>query len=353
MKHQNMIRFALAILLALLLAAAVGCTPADTPDVPGSTGTTEAPGTTGAPVTDEPTEQPDPDVPGYTYTVLGSEATITGYTGEDKDLVIPKYAGGVRVTAIGTMAFSNNHTIESVTLPGSITDTGMMSFFGCTALQKVVLGEGITSVARGSFNECSALREIVFPSTLVSIDVVGFQGASSLTSVTFPASLHSIGYRAFANSGLVDVVLPENCTVIGGGAFANSRSLKFCTILGAVTGISQDMFRECLALETVNLPMSVATIGEYAFYRCISLKELDVGMTDYFCQFSLWGCSGLEKLYIHTTKMDRICQRTFAFTPKLKDIYYAGTMESWTGMRRIDDWNESLPDITIHADWQG
>ena len=338
------------MLLLALCIAAVGCNPADGPDVPGTSGTsgTTVPGTT------EPTVTPDPDVPGYEYTVRADgTATITGYTGSDVDLVIPTWAGGVHVTSIDTMAFANNHTIESVTLPGTVTDTGMMSFFGCTSLKKVVLGEGITTVARGSFNECAALREIVFPSTLTTIDTVAFQGSASLTAVTFPETLHHIGYRAFANSGLVDVVLPANCTVVDGGVFAGCPSLKTCVFLGNIPSVSQDMFRECMALESVTLPMSVTNIGEYAFYRCISLKELDAGMTDYFCQFSLWGCSGLEKVYIHTTKMDRICQRTFSFTPNLKDIYYAGTMESWTGMRRIDDWNESLPGITIHADWQG
>ena len=334
----------LALVLAALCLAAVGCTPADNPDVPG---------TSNVPATTEPVVTPDPDVPGYTYTVLGDSAMITGYTGDAKDLVIPTFAGGVYVTAIADTSFTNNHVIESVTIPGTVTNTGMMSFFGCTALKKVVLGEGITTVARGSFNECPALEEIVFPSTLSFIDDVAFQGAASLTSVSFPESLHHVGYRAFANSGLVDVVLPANCTIVDGGVFAGCASLKSCVILGEVSGVSQDLFRECQALETVQLPMSVGTLGEYAFYRCTSLKELDAGMTDYFCNYSLWGCTSLEKVYIHTTKMDRICNRVFAFVPNLKDIYYAGTMESWTGMRRIDDWNESLPDITIHADWQG
>ncbi|MCQ2424368.1 MAG: leucine-rich repeat domain-containing protein [Clostridia bacterium] len=334
----------LALVLAALCLAAVGCTPADNPDVPG---------TSNVPATTAPIEQPDPDVPGYNYVLNGGTATITGYTGEDKDLVIPKYAGGVPVTAIADTAFTNNHVIESVTIPGTVTNTGMMSFFGCTALKKVVLGEGITSVARGSFNECKALEEIVFPSTLSFIDDVAFQGAASLTSVSFPEALHRVGYRAFANSGLVDVVLPANCTIIDGGVFAGCASLKSCVFLGSFTGLSQDMFRECQALESVKLPAEVSTLGEYAFYRCTSLKELDAGMTNYFCNYSLWGCTSLEAVYLHTTKMDRICNRVFAFVPNLKNIYYAGTMESWTGMRRIDDWNESLPGITINADWQG
>ena len=337
----------LALLLAALCIAAVGCTPADNPDVPGTSGTT-VPGTT------EPVVTPDPDTPGYEYVVTpDGSARITGYTGTDKDLVIPTWAGGVTVTSIDKMAFANNHVIESVTLPGTITDTGMMSFFGCTALKKVVLGEGITAIARASFNECKALREIVFPSTLKSIGITAFQGAVSLTSVTFPESLESIGYRAFANSGLVDVVVPASCATMGGGVFAGSQSLKSCVILGNIPAVPQDLFRECMALETVTLPMGVDNIGQYCFYRCTSLKELDVGMTRYVNQYAFWGCTSLEKVYFHTTeKIFRFCSRSVAFTPKFTDLYYAGTQERWD-LTTIDEWNESMPNVTIHVNWNG
>ncbi|MBQ3792645.1 MAG: leucine-rich repeat protein [Clostridia bacterium] len=347
------LRYLLVLLALILTLSLLACGPQENnPPAPGTTESGEtassAPETTG-----ETVEPPPADVPGYTYTVSGNEATITGYTGEDKDLVIPSYAGGVPVTAISTMAFANRHEIVSVSLPGTLKDTGLMSFFGCSSLKRVVMDEGIEEIARGSFNECSALIDIVFPSTLRVIGDVAFQGSDSLTRISLPDALTSIGYRAFANSGLTAVVTPESCTTIEQGAFAQCRSLKSCEIRGSIQSVSRTLFQECLSLETVILPMSIDSVGEYAFSRCESLKELDLGMVDYFHNFALWGCKSLEKVYLHTTKMDRICNRVFAFVPNLKNIYYAGTMESWTGMRRIDDWNESLPFITINADWNG
>ncbi|MBQ3791959.1 MAG: leucine-rich repeat protein [Clostridia bacterium] len=344
----------LILLLALLLClTCLACTPQE--NNPPAPGTTDAGETTDASseTTGNAVEPPPEDVPGYTYTVEGSSATITGYTGDSRDLVLPSYAGGVPVTAVAPYAFAYRAAIESVVLPGSLQDTGENSFIGCSNLKKIVLSEGITEIARGTFNDCPSLSEITFPSTLRVIGIVAFQGSEALKSVSLPDALTAIGYRAFANSGLTSVVVPAACKRVDGGAFANCRALKSCEIRGPITRVSMNLFRECLALETVVLPMSVTTVDDYAFYRCVSLKELDLGMTDYLCTYALWGCTGLEKVYLHTTKMDRISVRAIAFTPNLKNIYYAGTMDSWTNMRLLDGFNDSLSQVTINADWNG
>ncbi len=346
-------QFFLLLLALVLILTTLACTPQQNdPPAPGTTEESRQ-----AVSSDEtssvPVEPPPADVPGYTYTVSDGAATITGYTGEDKDLVFPSFAGGVPVTAIAPRAFANNRTIESVTLPGTIVETGEMAFYGCASLRKVVLSEGITTVGWGTFNECAVLTEVSFPSTLRIIYTVAFQGSRSLTGVVFPDSLTYIGYRAFANSGLTAVVTPESCTTVEEGAFANCRSLKTCEIRGQIPRIEANLFRECLSLESVVFPGEIDTVGEYAFYRCAALKELDLGQANYLYNYVLWGCQSLEKVYFHTTKMDRVGERVFAFVPNLQNIYYAGTMESWTGMRRLDGYNEALPYITINADWNG
>ena len=47
---------------------------------------------------------------GFAYTVTGDEATITGYTGSAKNLVIPSELGGKPVTAIADKAFYGYRT---------------------------------------------------------------------------------------------------------------------------------------------------------------------------------------------------------------------------------------------------
>ena len=53
----------------------------------------------------------------YTYTVSGSAATITAYSGAGGAVTVPGTLGGIAVTTIGSNAFSFKTTLTSVTLP--------------------------------------------------------------------------------------------------------------------------------------------------------------------------------------------------------------------------------------------
>ena len=49
----------------------------------------------------------DIQVQDFTYEVADGEATITGYTGEGGNIMLPSELGGYPVTAIGAEAFRN------------------------------------------------------------------------------------------------------------------------------------------------------------------------------------------------------------------------------------------------------
>ena len=77
----------------------------------------------------------------FNYTVSGSNATVTGYTGTEKEITIPENVtiGGTsyKVTTIGANAFEGNTAITKVTLPDSITSIGDSAFSGCTSLTTI------------------------------------------------------------------------------------------------------------------------------------------------------------------------------------------------------------------------
>ncbi|MFI3253388.1 MAG: hypothetical protein R3Y63_03495 [Eubacteriales bacterium] len=52
---------------------------------------------------------------------MGSGGIITKYTGAGGDVVIPSTIGGQTVYSIGTSAFQNVTSIESVTMPSTLT----------------------------------------------------------------------------------------------------------------------------------------------------------------------------------------------------------------------------------------
>jgi hypothetical protein len=74
----------------------------------------------------------------------------------------------------------------------------------------------------GAFEVCTSLESITLPNSLTSIGPGAFSGCSSLTSITLPPhSLTSIGRGAFAGcTSLTSITLPNSLTSIGRGAFS-------------------------------------------------------------------------------------------------------------------------------------
>ena len=61
-------------------------------------------------------------------------ATITDYYGEVTELVIPSTLDGYKVTKIGNYAFWDCGSLESITIPSSVTSIGDDAFCGCDKL---------------------------------------------------------------------------------------------------------------------------------------------------------------------------------------------------------------------------
>ena len=61
-------------------------------------------------------------------------ATISGWRGEEENLVIPSTLDGCRVTEIGEQAFYACTDVKDITIPASVTEIGKEAFYGCGKL---------------------------------------------------------------------------------------------------------------------------------------------------------------------------------------------------------------------------
>jgi len=68
--------------------------------------------------------------------------------------------------------------------------------------------------------------------------------------------------------------IPASVTSIGNYAFYNCASLKFVNIPGSVTSIEDWAFAFCSGLTSVSIGNSVTSIGDYAFYSCSGLTSV-------------------------------------------------------------------------------
>ena len=202
------------------------------------------------------------------------------------------------VTSIGDSAFSNCKSLQSVTIPDSVTSIGRSVFSGCSSLKSTTIPDSVTSIGDSAFNECSSLQSVTIPDSVTSIGDSAFKGCSSLQSVTIPDSVTNIGYSVFEDClSLQSVTIPDSVTSID-GAFSGCSSLQSVTIPDSVTSIG-GAFSGCSSLQSVTIPDSVTSIGDWAFNECSSLQSVTIPDSITSIGYSAFSnCSSLQSVTI-------------------------------------------------------
>ncbi len=276
----------------------------------------------------------------WKYKISNGEVTITGYTGNATELVIPSQIKNLPVTSIGDLAFEGCTGLTSITIPDSVTSIGNWAFSGCSGLTSITIPNGVTSIGSFTFDGCTGLTSITIPDSVTSIGNWAFDGCTGLTSITIPNSVTSIGNAAFSDcSSLTSITIPNSVTSIGNAAFSDCSSLTSITIPNSVTSIGFDAFFGCSGLKDVYItdpsawckisfvysysnPMrygdrlhimdtsgnevsnvvldnSVTTIPAYAFSNCTGLTNITIpDSVTSIGECAFYGCTGLTSITI-------------------------------------------------------
>ena len=208
----------------------------------------------------------------FTYTIENGECTITRYTGDDADVVIPEMIEGGKVTGIGDKAFYKCESLTSISIPNGVTSIGNSAFYYCKSLTSISIPDSVTSIGDSAFFDCICLTSISIPDSVTSIGGWAFFDCTSLASISIPDSVTSIGYSAFTNcTSLTSISIPDSVTSIGNRAFSYCTSLTSISIPDGVTSIGYSAFSYCESLTSISIPDSVSSIGDWAFDDCPNL----------------------------------------------------------------------------------
>ena len=181
------------------------------------------------------------------------------------------------VTSIGDRAFSSCKSLQSVTIPNSVTSIGDRVFIRCKSLQSVTIPNSVTSIGDRAFYLCESLQSVTIPNSVTSIGDEAFSSCTSHQSVTILNSVTSIGYEAFSScTSLQSVTIPNSVTSIGNSAFSGCNSLQSITIPNSITSIGDYAFSSCFSLQSITIPNSVTSIGNGAFSGCKSLQSITI-----------------------------------------------------------------------------
>ncbi len=150
------------------------------------------------------------------YRMINGEITITGYSGKNMDLVIPKTIDGYPVTRIGKSAFSEHEYLNSVIIPDGVVAIGNAAFYECYDLTRVELPESLVTIGDSAFKDCDGLTDMIIPNSVVTIGVDAFRSCDGLTSVIIPDSVTSVGDWAFSYCDeLKSITIPDSVSFIG------------------------------------------------------------------------------------------------------------------------------------------
>ena len=219
--------------------------------------------------------------------VAGNESSVTwNLTQNNEDAVNPTYT----LTISGTGAMKDftvkgqnderpwKDYISNITkgiVTHGVTNVGNRTFYNCSNMASVELADGITSITGGAFENCTSLTSLALPNSLEKFGGNAFKGCTGLTGeLVIPDSVREIKNWAFMNcTSISSVSIGKNVESISESAFEKCQSLKSITFKGKTKTIGLKAFRET-SLTSLTLPDGLETIGPDAFYGIATLSGM-------------------------------------------------------------------------------
>ena len=179
------------------------------------------------------------------------------------DLVIPE-----GVTSIGDFAFSSYDKIESVTIPQTVMAIGNWAFSVCKSLKAVYISD-LSDWCNIDFDDVRANPLYEAGNLYVNGELI--------TDLVIPNGVTSVKNNVFAGGNFNSVAIPESVASIGEYAFMNCTNLTDVRLPDGVTEISTYAFAHCIGLKSIVIPDSVTMIDRAAFVACSVLERVYYG----------------------------------------------------------------------------
>lgn len=233
------------------------------------------------------------------------------------------------VVGIADEAFYRNSYLATVQFPGRLRYIGDYAFAACTALQQVQINSAMEIINRYAFASCDKLQSIVMPTdgaSLKKIDSFAFMACTKLTQIVndLPDSLEEIGTQAFYNTGLWSSSSSTNGIVYspdGKWVFGVSGTITAANIREGVVGVSKYAFSGS-DIQSVSFPISMKYVNYAAFYGCESLASVDFSdCSDIqtIGQYAFYKCKSLKSAVLPAT-LKTIERSTFSGCDSLTSV---------------------------------
>lgn len=271
--------------------------------------------------------------------------------------------------SIGNNAFENLETrgsLKELILPASLQTMGESAFFGENNLETVTIKEpsALTGIPSRAFGGCSTLREFKIPAKVTTIGDSAFsdagymladeEGASFVIDFTEAENLETIESSAFAGAYIFGTLtIPDSVKSIGYSAFENTRISELVFTANSALTEMRDLasgysfVANCRNLTRIVFP-PVSSFTSGWLEGISALKEIDLSNTKITLLDSrmFYNCSTVTAVRLPKT-LTQINDDAFSGA-NVSQIFYSGTQAEWNALRKIKGWdNELQPGYTV------
>lgn len=174
--------------------------------------------------------------------------------------------GEITITAIAEKAFQLNKTVRSFTIGSKIRSIGSCAFARCASLTNIYVDR-----ANPYYQSIDGVLYSGDGKTLLS-----YPTAKAYSSYPVASGTETIGEYAFFHSKVQTVFLPDTVSTIGDYAFYYAGELSSINFPTALTSIGDSAFFACQSLTAVDIPATITQIGPSAWAACTSLPAITV-----------------------------------------------------------------------------
>ena len=232
-------------------------------------------------------------------------------------------------TEIKEGVFDGLNQIKYVYVPETVTEYGERVFKDCTNLTLILEGDNFSGYNQHGLQGLNRTRK----NKCVTED--GFEYIDSTSGITIT--------KYFGDNAIVEIpetINGKNVVIVGNGseAIADTKLTVTKVILPEkVSQIAFWAFIDMASLVEVNVPKSVAYIGNNAFAGCTSLTAVAVdyytaqeleqmgmpGASENITKFTAWEIRGGEGIPTHAVFVETLSYTDSEFVAKLSDTYAA------------------------------
>ena len=208
-------------------------------------------------------------------------------------------------------------------------------------------GLPVTKIGEKAFMD-TKIVSITVPEGVVAIGDYAFAGCKSLSKVNLPKTLTDMGYYTFQNATMLKTIsIPSGVTSIYPYTFSGCTGLARVTIVNGVTNIHSFAFYGCKSLSSISIPSTVTNIMGFAFYGCTSLKTITLpnGLTA-INPGVFQNCAKLASIII-PSGVKTIDENAFLSCSALGQIFFKGTETAWNQIS-IHESNDTLETATVY-----